>query len=114
MYPISAVEIEYSLFALNIEFEQIKLLKTCRELGVAVIAYSPLGRGVLTGAYRSLDDFDASDMRGSLPKFSPENLPKNLKMIEKFAAFVEKKGSKPGQLALAWLMAQGDDIFPIP
>jgi len=113
VHPISAVEIEYSPFALNIESEQIKLLKTCRELGVAVIAYSPLGRGMLTGAYKSPGDFDASDMRRFLPKFSPENFPKNLKMVEEFAAFAEK-GCKPGRLALAWLMAQGDDIFPIP
>lgn len=100
VHPISAVEIEYSPFALDIESEQVKLLKTCRELGVAVIAYSPLGRGMLTGAYKSPDNFDASDMRRFLPKFSPENFPKNLKMVE-FAAFVEKKGCKPGQLALA-------------
>ena len=112
MRPISAVEIEYSPFALDIESEQIKLLKTCRELGVAVIAYSPLGRGMLTGAYESPDDFDASDMRRFLPKFSPKNFPKNLKIVEEFAAFA--KGCKPEQLTLAWLMAQGDDMFPIP
>ena len=114
VHPISAVGIEYSPLALDIESEQIKLPKTCRELGVAMIACSPLGRGMLTEAYKSPGDFDASDMRRFLPKFSPENFPKNLKMVEEFAAFVEKKGCKPGQLALAKLMAQGDDIFPIP
>ncbi|OCL09274.1 aldo/keto reductase-like protein [Glonium stellatum] len=114
VHPISAIEVEYSPFALDIESEQINLLKTCRELGVAVIAYSPLGRGMLTGAYKSPDNLDANDMRRLLPRFSPENFPKNLKMVEEFSAFAEKKGCKPGQLALAWLMAQGDDIFPIP
>ena len=81
VHPISAVEIEYSPLTLDIESEQIKLPKTCRELGVAMIAYSPLGRGMLTGAYKSPGGFDASDMRRLLPKFSPENFPKNLKMV---------------------------------
>ena len=81
VHPISAVKIEYSPLALDIESEQIKLPKMCRELGVAMIACSPLGRGMLTGAYKSLGDFDASDMWRFLPKFSPENFPKNLKMV---------------------------------
>ena len=81
VHPISVVEIEYSPLALDIESEQIKLPKTCRELGVAMIACSPLGRGMLTGAYKSPGDFDASDMQRFLPKFSPENFPKNLKMV---------------------------------
>lgn len=114
IHHISAVEIEYSPFALDIESEQINLLNTCRELGVAVIAYSPLGRGMLTGRYKSLDDIEPGDGRRFLPRFSPENFPKNLVLVKELAALADKKKCLPSQLTLAWLMAQGADIFPLP
>ncbi|KAF2848934.1 aldo/keto reductase-like protein [Plenodomus tracheiphilus IPT5] len=114
VHPISAVQVEYSPFALEIESAQIDLLKTCRELGVAVVAYSPLSRGLLTGAIKSPDDFDESDFRRYIPRFSAENFPKNLKLIDEITAVAQKKNATPSQLTLAWLLAQGDDIFPIP
>ena len=108
------MQIEYSPFTLDIEDPKIALLKTCRELGVATIAYSPLGRGMLTGQIKSPDDFDEDDFRRSVPRFSPENFPKNLKVVEELESLAKKKGCTPGQLTLAWLMAQGEDIIPIP
>ncbi|KAI9829120.1 MAG: hypothetical protein M1832_000143 [Thelocarpon impressellum] len=114
VHPISAVQVEFSPFALDIERPAIGLLKTCRELGVAVVAYSPLGRGMLTGQYKSPDDFEEGDFRRSAPRFSKENFPKNLKLVELLAELAKGKGCTPGQLTLAWLMAQGDDIIPIP
>ncbi|KAF1942334.1 aldo/keto reductase-like protein [Clathrospora elynae] len=114
VHPISAVQVEYSPFALEIESAQIDLLKTCRELGVAIVAYSPLNRGMLTGALKSPDDFDKSDFRRFAPRFSAENFPKNLKLVDRITEIANKKGVTPSQLTLAWLMAQGEDIFPIP
>lgn len=114
VHPITAVEVEYSPFSLEIESEQINLLQTCRELGVAVIAYSPLGRGMLTGQIKSLDDLDTKDMKRIMPRFSAENFPKNLKLVEDFEVLAKKKGCSPGQLCLAWLLAEGRDVFPIP
>ena len=114
VHPISAVQVEYSPFALEIESKQIDLLATCRELGVAVVAYSPLCRGILGGALRSPDDFAKDDARRMLPRFSPENFSKNLKLVDQITELADKKGVKASQLTLAWLMAQGDDIFPIP
>ncbi|MCJ1398237.1 hypothetical protein MMC11_001434 [Xylographa trunciseda] len=114
IHPISCVEVEYSPFALDIESEQINLLSTCRELGVAVMAYSPLGRGFLTGRYRSPDDFEEGDGRRYFPRFSEENFSKNLVLVDRLIALAENKGCTSGQLTLAWLMAQGQDIFPIP
>lgn len=111
---IDAVQIEYSPFTIDIEDPKIALLKTCRELGVAVIAYSPLGRGFLTGQYKSADDFEEGDFRRISPRFSKENFPKNLKLVDGIGALAKKKGCTAGQLTLAWLMAQGDDIIPIP
>lgn len=99
---------------MDIEDPQINLLNVCRELGVAVIAYSPLGRGFVTGQYKSPDDFEEGDFRRMSPRFSPENFPKNLKLVDQISALAEKKGCTPGQLTLAWLMAQGEDIIPIP
>ena len=99
---------------MDIEDPAIGLLKTCRELGVATIAYSPLGRGFLTGTYTSPDDFEDSDFRKISPRFSKENFPKNLKLVKELQGMAQKKGSTNGQLVLAWLMAQGDDIIPIP
>ena len=114
VHPISAVEIEYSPFTTDIEDPKIGLLQTCRELGVAIIAYSPLGRGFITGQYKSRDDFEEGDFRLSVPRFSEENFPKNLRLVEHVKSLADKKGVTPGQLTLAWLLAQGEDIIPIP
>ena len=114
IHPISAVQIEYSPFSMDIEDPEIALLKTCRELGVATVAYSPLGRGFVTGQYRSPDDFEEGDFRKVAPRFSQENFPKNLALVDKLAAIAKNKDCTTGQLTLAWLMRQGDDIIPIP
>jgi aryl-alcohol dehydrogenase-like predicted oxidoreductase len=114
VHPIAAVQVEYSPFALDIESKQIDLLKTCRELGVAVVAYSPLNRGMLTGQIKSPDDFEEGDFRLMSPRFSAENFPKNLKLVDRITEIARNKGVTSGQLTLAWLMAQGEDIFPIP
>ncbi|KAG7004574.1 aldo-keto reductase yakc [NADP(+)] [Physcia stellaris] len=114
VHPISAVQIEYSPFSMDIEDPAIALLQTCRELGVATVAYSPLGRGFVTGQYKSPDDFEDGDFRKYSPRFSAENFPKNLELVDKLAAIAQKKGCTAGQLTLAWLMRQGEDIIPIP
>lgn len=114
VHPINAVQIEYSPFTMEIEQPNIGLLKACRELGVATIAYSPLGRGMLTGQYRSRFDFEENDWRRNAPRFSDENFPKNLELVEKMKAIADKKGCTTSQLTLAWLMHQGEDIIPIP
>jgi aryl-alcohol dehydrogenase-like predicted oxidoreductase len=89
------------------------LLAACGELGVAVVCYAPLGRGFLTGRFRSPDDFPEGDIRCLLPRFSNENCPKNLKGVEAFEELAQSKGVNVSSLALAWLLAQGDDIIPI-
>ncbi|TVY85091.1 Aldo-keto reductase yakc [NADP(+)] [Lachnellula suecica] len=114
VHHIDVVQIEYSPFAIDIESPTINLLKTCRELGVATVAYSPLGRGFVTGVYRSPADFEEGDFRKFAPRFSEENFPKNLKLVDGLVSLAKKKNCTPGQLTLAWLMAQGDDIIPIP
>ena len=114
IHPISAVQIEYSPFSTDIESPDIGLLKTCRELGVAIVAYSPLGRGMLTGAYKSPADLEEGDYRRSFPRYSEENFPKNLKLVDQINEIAAKKGCTAGQLSLAWLLAQGPDIIPIP
>ncbi|KAI9842621.1 MAG: Aldo-keto reductase str7 [Thelocarpon superellum] len=114
VHPIAAVQIEYSPFALDIEDPKIALLQTCRELGVAVVAYSPLGRGMITGRYKSLDDLEEGDPRRMFPRFSPENFPKNLHLVEELQSIAVRKQCTTGQLTLAWLMAQGEDVIPIP
>ncbi|KAL8897901.1 MAG: hypothetical protein Q9192_002362 [Flavoplaca navasiana] len=114
IHPIHAYQIEYSPFSLDIEKPETALLSTCRELGIATVAYSPLGRGMLTGQYTSIDDFDANDFRRSIPRFAAENFGKNLQLVEVLKGIAGKKGCTPGQLSLAWLMYQGPDIFPIP
>ncbi|TKA65839.1 hypothetical protein B0A55_09124, partial [Friedmanniomyces simplex] len=111
---IDAVQMEYSPFSLDIESEQIGLMKACRELGVAIVAYSPIGRGMLGGKIRSPADFEEGDFRKFAPRFSEENFPKNLKLVDQINEIAKKKDSTPSQLSLAWLLAQGDDIFPIP
>jgi aryl-alcohol dehydrogenase-like predicted oxidoreductase len=99
---------------MDIEDPQIALLKTCRELGVATIAYSPLGRGMLTGRWKTADDIPEGDWRAGLPRFSKENFPKNLELVDDLNSLAKKKDCTVGQLTIAWLMAQGDDIIPIP
>lgn len=112
VHHISAVQVEYSPFAMDIE--QIGLLQACRDLGVAVVAYSPLSRGFLTGTIKSYDDFEPEDRRRMMPRFSKENFPNNMVLVEKITELAKKKNATAGQLTIAWLMAQGDDIIPIP
>ncbi|KAE9377633.1 Aldo/keto reductase [Stipitochalara longipes BDJ] len=114
VHHIDAVQIEYSPFAIDIETPQIALMETCRSLGVAIVAYSPLGRGMLTGAYTSPSDFEDGDFRKMAPRFSAENFPKNLKLVSSLQEIAKKKGCTAGQLSLAWLLAQGEDVIPIP
>lgn len=99
---------------MDVESEQTKLLETCRELGVATVCYSPLGRGMITGQYKSRDDFEEGDFRLMSPRFSEENFPKNLKLVHQLQEIANKKGCTNGQLCLAWLLKQGNDIIPIP
>lgn len=114
IHPIHAVQIEYSPFTMDIEDPQIGLMETCKELGVAIVAYSPLGRGFLTGQYKSLDDFEEGDFRRMSPRFSPENFSNNLKLVDQIAELARKKNIAPGQLVLAFLLAQDDLVIPIP
>ncbi|PNS20007.1 Pyridoxal reductase [Sphaceloma murrayae] len=114
VHPITAVQIEYSPWALDIERPEIGLLKACRELGVAVVAYSPIGRGIMSGNYRSPADFEEGDFRRWAPRFSEENFAKNLVLVDRIGEIAKAKGVTPTQLTLAWLMAQGDDVVPIP
>ncbi|KAI4098888.1 MAG: hypothetical protein L6R37_006251 [Teloschistes peruensis] len=114
IHHIDAVQIEYSPFSLDIEDPAIGLLSTCRELGVATIAYSPLGRGMLTGTLKSPSDLSDTDFRKASPRFSVENFPKNLQLVDTLAEIAKRKKVTSGQLTLAWLMRQGEDIIPIP
>jgi aryl-alcohol dehydrogenase-like predicted oxidoreductase len=112
VHPISALQSEYSLFTRDPEDE---ILPTLRELGIGFVAYSPLGRGFLTGAWKSMEDLPEDDTRsGRFPRFSEENFRQNLELAERVREIAAEKGATPGQLALAWLLAQGDDIVPIP
>ncbi len=111
VHPVSALQSEYSLWTRDPEEEVLPLL---RELGIGFVAYSPLGRGFLTGQLKSPDDFAEDDYRRNSPRFQGENFSKNLELVERITAIAERKGITPGQLALAWVMAQGSDIVPIP
>jgi aryl-alcohol dehydrogenase-like predicted oxidoreductase len=111
-HPLSAVQTEYSLFTRDVEDDGV--LSTVRELGIGFVPYSPLGRGFLSGRIRSIDDFDADDFRRSSPRFQGENFAKNLDVLDQVVAIAERKGVTPSQLALAWVLAQGPDIVPIP
>jgi aryl-alcohol dehydrogenase-like predicted oxidoreductase len=111
VHPITALQTEYSLWTRDPETE---ILPTCRRLGIAFVAYSPLGRGFLTGAIKSPDDFDTDDYRRNSPRFQGENFQHNLELVAKIRQFAEAAGMTPGQLALAWVLAQGEDIVPIP
>lgn len=115
IHPIQAYQIEYSPFSKDIENPEVGILATCRELGIATVAYSPLGRGILTGQYRSVDDFPADDFRRTIPRFSTqENFDKNLVLVDVLQKIADKKKCTSGQLTLAWMMKQGPDIFAIP
>ena len=115
VHPITAIQVEYSLFCREIESPETKLLETARELGVAVVCYSPLGNGFLTGRYRTIEDVSGpGDRRKIMPWYRPENLGNNLVVLDKITEMATAKGISTAQLALAWLLAQGDDIFPIP
>ncbi|CAB5163574.1 unnamed protein product [Rhizophagus irregularis] len=112
VHPIAAVQMEYSPWTLDIE--KSGMLEACRELGVTIVAYSPLGRGFLTGKFKSIDDFEPNDYRRTVPRFQGENFNKNLELVQKFNEFASKKGVTAGQLCLSWVIAQGDDFVAIP
>ncbi|CAG8489716.1 2647_t:CDS:10 [Ambispora gerdemannii] len=112
VHPIAALQIEYSPWSLDIE--QNGILEACRELGVTVVAYSPLGHGFLTGQYKSIDDFDDKDSRKYSPRFQGENFAKNLEIVHRFDVLAEKKGVSASELCLAWVLAQGEDFLVIP
>ncbi|KAG7085621.1 Aldo-keto reductase str7 [Marasmius oreades] len=114
VHPISAIQMEYSPLFLDIEGEELGLLKTARELGVTVVAYSPLARGLITGQYTSPDDFEPDDFRRSVPKFQAENFPKILELVDRIREIGTKYNATPGQVTLAWILAQGDDFVVIP
>jgi aryl-alcohol dehydrogenase-like predicted oxidoreductase len=112
VHPIAALQSEYSLWTLDVEES---ILPACRELGIGFVAYSPLGRGFLTGTIKGSQDFStAGDFRAMLPRFSGDNLAKNLELVAAVEEMARDKGCTPAQLALAWVLAQGDDIVPIP
>jgi aryl-alcohol dehydrogenase-like predicted oxidoreductase len=111
VHPVTAVQTEYSLWSRDPEAE---ILPTVRELGIGFVPYSPLGRGFLTGTIRSLDQFDETDFRRASPRFEADNLAANIGIVEKVDAVAAELGATPGQVALGWLLAQGDDIAPIP
>ncbi|MFG3704360.1 aldo/keto reductase [Micromonospora sp. NPDC047670] len=111
VHPVTAVQMEYSLFSRDVEAE---MLATCRELGVALVAYSPVGRGLLTGTITSREQLAAGDWRAAAPRFAEANLDANLKLVDEVRAVADEIGCTPAQAALAWLLAQGDDVFPIP
>ncbi len=111
VYPISMLQTEYSLWTREPEKD---VLPVCRELGISLMAYSPLGRGFLTGTFQKPEDIPSNDFRKNLPRFKGENFEKNLKLVDKVKTIADKKNCSPAQLALAWLLAQGEDIIPIP
>ncbi len=112
VHPISALQSEYSLFTRDVEDE---VLPALRELGIGFVPYSPLGRGFLTGRFRSIEDMPEEDTRSArFPRFAEENFMKNVELADRVREVAEGKGVTPGQLALAWLLAQGEDIVPIP
>jgi aryl-alcohol dehydrogenase-like predicted oxidoreductase len=109
-HPISALQTEYSLWSRDPEEE---ILPTVRELGIGFVAYSPLGRGFLSGRFKSPEDFEADDYRRIAPRFVDENLAKNLELVERIEDMADEKGISPSQLALAWVFAQGEDVIPL-
>lgn len=111
VHPVTALQTEYSIWSREPEDD---LIETCKELGIAFVAYSPLGRGFLTGQIKKFEDFEADDYRRFSPRFQGENFQKNLNLVNKIEALAAKKNCTASQLALAWVLAQGEHIFPIP
>lgn len=111
VHPITALQTEYSLWSRDVEDE---ILGTVRELGIGFVPYSPLGRGFLTGRFKTIEDLPEDDYRRHNPRFQGENFQKNLNLVEKIESLAKEKDCTPSQLALAWLLAQGEDIIPIP
>jgi aryl-alcohol dehydrogenase-like predicted oxidoreductase len=111
VHPISALQSEWSLWSRDIEN---KVLPAARELGIGIVPYSPLGRGFLTGQIRNPDELSRGDFRRGTPRFEGENFASNLEVVERVRTIASEKGIRPGQLALAWVQAQGDDVVPIP
>jgi aryl-alcohol dehydrogenase-like predicted oxidoreductase len=111
VHPLSALQSEYSLWSREPEEE---ILPACKELGIAFVPYSPLGRGFLTGQFKKFEDFEEGDYRRKSPRFQGENFNKNLELVKKIEVVAKEKGCTPSQLALAWVLAQGDFLFPIP
>ena len=111
VHPVTAVQSEYSLWSRD---PDEGMLQACKELGIAFVAYSPLGRGFLTGQIRSVEDFEPDDWRRFSPRFQGDNFRKNLDLVDKVVVIARQKNCTPSQLALAWVMAQGEHIFPIP
>jgi aryl-alcohol dehydrogenase-like predicted oxidoreductase len=111
VHPITAIQMEYSLWTRDPEHE---ILPLTRELGIGFVAYSPLGRGFLSGRFRSADELEQNDWRRNNPRFQGEAFEANMRILDKIEEIAEEKGAKPGQLALAWVLAQGTDIVPIP
>ncbi|MBV9999436.1 MAG: aldo/keto reductase [Verrucomicrobia bacterium] len=111
IHPIAAVQTEYSLFTRDVETE---ILPACRELGVGFVPYSPLGRGILTSGLRDLNQLSPHDWRRNSPRFQPENFSRNVEIIKQLDAVAQEKGCTTTQLALAWVLAAGDDVVPIP
>jgi len=111
VHPITALQSEYSVWERDVEDE---ILPTCRELGIGFVPYSPLGRGFLAGTIRSLDELPADDWRRNDPRYQADTLPKNLKIVDAIAEVAKRHQTSNAQVALAWLLAQGDDVVPIP
>jgi len=111
VHPIAALQTEYSLWSRDVE---AAILPTCRELGVGFVAYSPLGRGFLTGSFRSPADLDPTDVRHHHPRFAAENMKRNLRLVEAVTALATARGATPAQMALAWVLSRGGDVVPIP
>lgn len=111
VHQITALQTEYSLWTRDVEKE---ILTTCRELGIGFVAYSPLGRGFLTSRFKTNNEFGEGDYRGNHPRFQAENFEKNLNIVQKIEEIAKEKNCTPAQLALAWVLAQGNDIVPIP
>ena len=112
VHPVTAVQTEWSLWSRDVE--DIGVLTTVRELGIGFVAYSPLGRGFLSGTIRSVEDLDEKDFRRHSPRFQGENFAKNLELLERVRQIAAEKDVTPSQLALAWVLAQGEDVVPIP
>jgi aryl-alcohol dehydrogenase-like predicted oxidoreductase len=111
VHPIAALQSEYSLWTRDVEEE---ILPVCRELGIGFVAYSPLGRGFLTGRFQKPEDLPADDRRRQFPRFQDENFQQNMRLVERVREMALEKGCEPSQLALAWVLAQGSDVVPIP